>query len=144
MHAELAEKLARLTTQPGVYQHKDEHGKVLYVGKAKNLKARVNSYFHDSRNREGRLKILVSKIWDVEVIVTDTEAEALLLENNLIKSLRPRYNINLRDDKTYPLYLRQERAFPPRLPHSPASKRRLEILWPVYRCAQYARNAGHD
>ena len=65
MHAELAEKLARLTTQPGVYQHKDEQGKVLYVGKAKNLKARVNSYFHDSRNREGRLKILVSKIFQV-------------------------------------------------------------------------------
>ena len=126
MHAELAEKLARLTTQPGVYQHKDEHGKVLYVGKAKNLKARVNSYFHDSRNREGRLKILVSKIWDVEVIVTDTEAEALFLENNLIKSLRPRYNINLRDDKTYPyICVKNEpfpRVFPTRQPRKDGSK----------------------
>lgn len=126
MHSELAEKLARLTTQPGVYQHKDEDGKVLYVGKAKNLKARVNSYFHDSRNREGRLKILVSKIWDVEVIVTDTEAEALLLENNLIKSLRPRYNINLRDDKTYPyICIKNEpfpRVFPTRQPRKDGSK----------------------
>jgi excinuclease ABC subunit C len=126
MHAELAEKLARLTTQPGVYQHKEEHGRVLYVGKAKNLKARVNSYFHDSRNREGRLKILVSKIWDVEVIVTDTEAEALLLENNLIKSLRPRYNINLRDDKTYPyICVKNEpfpRVFPTRQPRKDGSK----------------------
>jgi excinuclease ABC subunit C len=126
MHSELAEKLARLTTRPGVYQHKDEDGKVLYVGKAKNLKARVNSYFHDSRNREGRLKILVSKIWDVEVIVTDTEAEALLLENNLIKSLRPRYNINLRDDKTYPyICVKNEpfpRVFPTRQPRKDGSK----------------------
>ncbi|MDA1027734.1 MAG: excinuclease ABC subunit UvrC [Bacteroidetes bacterium] len=126
MHSELAEKLARLTTQPGVYQHKDEDGKVLYVGKAKNLKARVNSYFHDSRNREGRLKILVSKIWDVEVIVTDTEVEALLLENNLIKSLRPRYNINLRDDKTYPyICIKHEpfpRVFPTRQPRKDGSK----------------------
>ncbi len=126
MHPDLAEKLARLTTRPGVYQHKDEDGKVLYVGKAKNLKARVNSYFHDSRNREGRLKILVSKIWDVEVIVTDTEAEALLLENNLIKSLRPRYNINLRDDKTYPyICVKNEpfpRVFPTRQPRKDGSK----------------------
>lgn len=126
MTPELSEKLARLTTQPGVYQHKDESGKVLYVGKAKNLKARVNSYFHDSRNKEGRLQILVSKIADVEVIVTDTEVEALLLENNLIKSLRPRYNINLRDDKTYPyICIKKEpfpRVFPTRQPRKDGSK----------------------
>ena len=126
MHSDLAEKLARIPTRPGVYQHKDVDGKVLYVGKAKNLKARVNSYFHDSRNREGRLKILVSKIHDVEVIITDTEAEALLLENNLIKSLRPRYNISLRDDKTYPyICVKNEpfpRIFPTRKPIRDGSK----------------------
>jgi len=126
MTPELSDKLARLTTQPGVYQHKDENGKVLYVGKAKNLKARVNSYFHDSRNKEGRLQILVSKIADVEVIVTDTEVEALLLENNLIKSLKPRYNINLRDDKTYPyICIKKEpfpRVFPTRQPRKDGSK----------------------
>lgn len=108
----LEHKLAALPKRPGVYQHKDENGKVLYVGKAKNLRARVNSYFHKGRNLDGRLRILVSKIRDVEVIVTDTEAEALILENNLIKQLRPRYNINLRDDKTYPFICVKKEHFP--------------------------------
>ncbi len=108
----LSKKLSRLPTRPGVYQHKDENGKVLYVGKAKNLRARVNSYFHKSRALDGRLRILVSKIADVEVIVTDTEAEALILENNLIKQLKPRYNINLRDDKTYPYICIKKENFP--------------------------------
>lgn len=112
MHPDLEQTLANLPTKPGVYQHKDVEGNVLYVGKAKNLRARVNSYFHDSRNREGRLRILVSKIHDVEVIVTDTEVEALLLENNLIKDLRPRYNITLRDDKTYPYICIKNEPFP--------------------------------
>lgn len=108
----LSRKLSSLPTRPGVYQHKDNQGRVLYVGKAKNLRARVNSYFHKSRKLDGRLQILVSKIDDVEVIVTDTEAEALILENNLIKQLRPRYNINLRDDKTYPYICIKKEHFP--------------------------------
>ena len=126
MHPDLAEKLARLPTRPGVYQHKDENGKVLYVGKAKNLRSRVNSYFHRSRKLDGRLRIMVAKIYDVEVIVTDTEVEALLLENNLIKSLKPRYNIHLRDDKTYPyICVKKEpfpRVFPTRRPRKDGSK----------------------
>lgn len=126
MHPELAQKLSNLPTRPGVYQHKDEEGNVLYVGKAKNLKNRVSSYFQESRNREGRLRILVSKIHDVEVIVTDTEVEALLLENNLIKDLRPRYNIMLRDDKTYPyICIKNEpfpRVFPTRTVYKDGSK----------------------
>src|SRR5690606_31616887 len=81
----LADKLKHLPTRPGVYQHKDAEGTVLYVGKAKNLRSRVRSYFQEGRPREGRLDALVRKIADVEVIVTDTEAEALILENNLIK-----------------------------------------------------------
>jgi len=112
VNEDLARKLAHLPTRPGVYQHRDEAGIVLYVGKAKNLRSRVNSYFHESRHREGRLRILVSKIRDVDVIVTDTEAEALLLENNLIKDLRPRYNILLRDDKTYPYICIKNEPFP--------------------------------
>ena len=96
---ELKEKIARFPRTPGVYQHKDGNGIVIYVGKAKNLRNRVRSYFQEKRPRDGRLKILVEKIADVEVIMTDTEAEALILENNLIKKLKPRYNINLRDDK---------------------------------------------
>ena len=112
MNPDLSRKLSALPTRPGVYQHKDENGKVLYVGKAKNLRSRVNSYFHKSRNFDGRLKILVSKIADVEIIVTDTEAEALILENTLIKELRPRYNINLRDDKSYPYICIKKEPFP--------------------------------
>ncbi len=95
-----------------MYQHKDEKGKVIYVGKAKNLRNRVRSYFQESRSREGRLGVLISKIRDLEIIVTDTEAEALILENNLIKKLKPRYNVLLRDDKTYPYICIKNEPFP--------------------------------
>ncbi len=108
----LAEKLANLPARPGVYQHKDAGGQVLYVGKAKSLRSRVRSYFQESRPREGRLDIMIRKIADIEIIVTDTEAEALILENNLIKKLKPRYNINLRDDKTYPFICIKNEPFP--------------------------------
>ena len=112
MNPTLEEKLAHLPTSPGVYQHKDAEGKVLYVGKAKNLRHRVRSYFQKSRSHDGRLQALVRKIEDVEVIVTDTEAEALILENNLIKQLKPRYNVNLKDDKTYPYICIRNERFP--------------------------------
>ncbi len=112
MSSLLDDKLANLPTRPGVYQHKDASGKVLYVGKAKNLRSRVRSYFQESRPRDGRIQALVKKIADVEVIVTDTEAEALILENNLIKKLKPRYNVNLRDDKTYPYICIKNERFP--------------------------------
>ncbi len=108
----LADKLAHLPTGPGVYQHKDADGTVLYVGKAKNLRSRVRSYFQESRPKDKRLRILVSKIEDVEIILTDTEAEALILENNLIKRLKPRYNILLKDDKTYPYICIKKERFP--------------------------------
>lgn len=109
---ELAEKLAHLPTRPGVYQHKDENGKVLYVGKAKNLRNRVRSYFQKSRPLDARIQTMVGKVRDIEIIVTDTEAEALILENNLIKTLKPRYNVNLRDDKTYPYICIKNERFP--------------------------------
>ena len=108
----LEEKLGNLPARPGVYQHKDQEGKVLYVGKAKNLRNRVRSYFQDSRPTSGRIAAMVRKVHDVEVIVTDTEAEALILENNLIKKLKPRYNVNLRDDKTYPYICIKNERFP--------------------------------
>ena len=112
MNPELEQKLKHLPTRPGVYQHKDAEGTVLYVGKAKNLRSRVRSYFQESRPRDGRLNALVRRIEDVEVIVTDTEAEALILENNLIKKLKPRYNVNLKDDKTYPYICIKNERFP--------------------------------
>ncbi|MFT5144072.1 MAG: excinuclease ABC subunit C [Thalassolituus oleivorans] len=108
----LREKLANLPKKPGVYQHKDAEGKVLYVGKAKNLRNRVNSYFKAAGHREGRLRALVSKVVDVDIIVTDTEPEALILENNLIKRLKPRYNVNLKDDKSYPYIVVKKEPFP--------------------------------
>ena len=108
----LADKLKHLPTGPGVYQHKDADGKTLYVGKAKNLRSRVRSYFQDGRPREARIQALVKKVRDVEVIVTDTEAEALILENNLIKRIKPRYNVLLKDDKTYPFICVKKERFP--------------------------------
>ncbi|MDR9409813.1 MAG: excinuclease ABC subunit UvrC, partial [Balneolaceae bacterium] len=102
MSITLEEKIAHLPTSPGVYQFKDERGNHLYVGKAKRLRHRVRSYFQDSSNHDGRIRVMVRKIEDVEVIVTDSEAEALILENTLIKRHQPRYNIMYRDDKSYP------------------------------------------
>ena len=112
MNETLEKKLDNLPTEPGVYKHLDDEGAVLYVGKAKNLRNRVRSYFHESRPRDGRIAIMVKKIADVEIIVTDTEVEALILENNLIKELQPRYNVNLRDDKSYPYICIKNERFP--------------------------------
>jgi excinuclease ABC subunit C len=108
----LKDKLDHLPAKPGTYQHKDAAGKTLYVGKAKNLRSRVRSYFQEGRPRDGRLAAMIRKVEDVEIIVTDTEVEALILENNLIKRLKPRYNVNLRDDKSYPYICIKNERFP--------------------------------
>jgi excinuclease ABC subunit C len=101
----------RIPTRPGVYRMLDDQGKVLYVGKAKDLRRRVGSYF--SRALNVRLQAMVAQVTNVEVTVTRTEGEALLLESNLIKTLQPRYNVLLRDDKSYPyIYLSTQDAFP--------------------------------
>ncbi|HEX6185655.1 MAG TPA: GIY-YIG nuclease family protein, partial [Pyrinomonadaceae bacterium] len=98
----LEEKLKNLPTSPGVYLHKDEGGKIIYVGKAKNLRNRVRSYFQSGRGHDRKTRELVKRIFDLEFIVTDTEVEALVLESNLIKQHKPRYNVLLKDDKQYP------------------------------------------
>jgi excinuclease ABC subunit C len=108
----LAEKLENLPAGPGVYQHKDADGKVLYVGKAKNLRNRVRQYFQKSRSPGPRIEQMLTKATDLEVIVTDSEVEAFILEANLIKKLKPRYNVSLKDDKSYPYIVITNEPFP--------------------------------
>ena len=102
--------LKTLPHKPGVYQHLDKDGKIIYVGKAKNLKKRVSQYFH--KVHDGKTRVLVRRIEDIKTIVVDNEFEALLLENNLIKKYQPRYNIMLKDDKTYPWICIKNERFP--------------------------------
>ena len=104
--------LKSLPEKPGVYQYFDADGKILYVGKAKSLKKRVYSYFSKDHYDSGKTRVLVSKIVDIRTIVVDTELDALLLENNLIKKYQPRYNVALKDDKTYPWICIKNERFP--------------------------------
>ncbi len=97
---------------PGVYQFFDEHDKIIYVGKAKSLKKRVLSYFNKDSSLSGKTSVMVRKIVDIRHIVVSTELDALLLENNLIKKYQPRYNINLKDDKTFPWICIKKERFP--------------------------------
>ena len=112
----LTDKLQRIVeampTRPGVYLHKDAGGAIIYVGKAKNLRNRVRSYFQEGRPVNAKTVALMRKIADVEFIVTDTEVEALILENTLIKQHRPKYNILLKDDKSYPFIRVTKEPFP--------------------------------
>ncbi|MGM0481986.1 MAG: excinuclease ABC subunit UvrC [Pseudomonadota bacterium] len=103
--------LRHLTHQPGVYRMYDEAGEVIYVGKAKDLKKRVASYFRDKVDRL-KTQVLVKQIADMDVTVTNTEAEALILENTFIKKYRPRYNVLLRDDKSYPYIILTDHQHP--------------------------------
>ncbi|WP_417610855.1 excinuclease ABC subunit UvrC [Owenweeksia hongkongensis] len=103
--------LRSLPNKPGVYQHLDKNGKILYIGKAKDLRKRVSSYFTKSHGN-ARTHMLVRKIEDIKSIITETEFDALLLENNLIKEYQPKYNVNLKDDKTYPWICIKKERFP--------------------------------
>lgn len=98
----VAELLDDLPVKTGVYIMKDEYDRVIYVGKAVNLRSRVRSYFQDSAEHGERTRLLVDKVRDIEYVVTDTEVEALVLESNLVKEYSPRYNVKLKDDKSYP------------------------------------------
>ena len=104
-------QLKTLPDLPGVYQYFDKDGKILYVGKAKNLKKRVSSYFNKHHDY-GKTRVLVKKITNIKHIVVDTETDALLLENNLIKKYQPRYNVMLKDDKSYPWICVKKERFP--------------------------------
>ena len=104
-------KLKSLPNSPGVYQYFDADGTIIYVGKAKNLKNRVSSYFNKNQEN-GKTRVLVRKIVDIQYIIVDTEFDALLLENSLIKKYQPKYNIQLKDDKTYPWICIKKEPFP--------------------------------
>lgn len=98
----ILQKLTRVSGEPGIYLMKDDTGAVIYVGKARNLKKRLASYFKNSGRMDAKISILVNKISDFETVITRTEKEALILESNLIKRHKPRYNVVLKDDKRYP------------------------------------------
>ena len=111
-HNPIKEQVALLPLSPGVYQFVDRTGAIIYVGKAKSLRKRVSSYFVESKEHSAKVRVLVKQIVEIRHIVVDSEQDALLLENSLIKSLQPRYNILLKDDKTYPWIVVKREDFP--------------------------------
>lgn len=111
-HNPIKEQVALLPLSPGVYQFVDRTGTIIYVGKAKSLRKRVSSYFVESKEHSAKVRVLVKQIVEIRHIVVDSEQDALLLENSLIKSLQPRYNILLKDDKTYPWIVVKREDFP--------------------------------
>ena len=108
----LRKYILNLPNKPGVYKYYDSESKILYVGKAKDLKKRVSSYFTKQQYDNHKTKVLVSKIQKIEFVIVDSEYDALLLENSLIKDFQPRYNINLKDDKSYPFIKITKERFP--------------------------------
>ena len=107
----IRQKITTLPEKPGVYQYFNKEGEIIYIGKAKNLKKRVSSYFTKTIDN-AKTRILVRNIHDLYFIVVDSEQDALLLENSLIKKHLPRYNIQLKDDKTYPWICIKNERFP--------------------------------
>ena len=134
--------LKALTTRPGVYQMYDDAHKLLYVGKARNLKNRVGSYFRASGLTE-KTMALVARIHEIQVTVTSTEVDALLLQHNLIKTHQPPYNILLRDDKSYPyIFLCSEDKYPRLSLHRGAKRRKGQYFGP-YPSAGAVRESLH-
>ncbi|MFM8342466.1 MAG: excinuclease ABC subunit UvrC, partial [Methylomonas sp.] len=122
--------LKTLTQRPGIYRMLNDKGEIIYIGKAKNLKNRVSSYFRN-QNASPKQQAMVAKVAGIEVTVTHTEGEALLLESQLIKRHKPRYNISLRDDKTYPyVFISSFHDFPQITFHRGAKKRKGQYFGP--------------
>ncbi len=137
-------KLSSLPARPGVYLLKDRKGKVIYVGKAKSLRARVRTYFRGGDERF-QIAFLMKKVVDFETLVTESEKEALILENNLIKQYKPRYNIRLKDDKSYVSVRVTVQDEWPRILVDPEDPQgRIALLRPVSLRLQRARDDRHD
>lgn len=135
----LKEKIEKLPGSPGVYLYRDSSGKIVYVGKAKSLRNRVRSYFQEGRPLDPKTDRLVSEVADIECIVTDSEVEALILESTLVKKNQPRYNVNLKDDKSFP-YLKLTVNEPyPRIFITRRIKRDGALYFGPFLPASYAR-----
>ena len=128
---DLHQKIRTLPTSAGVYLYKNAEGQVIYVGKAKNLRSRVRSYFLEGAAENAKTGTLLREAVDLDYIVVDNEKEALALENNLIKQKKPRYNILLRDDKTYPYIKLTMGERYPRVYVTRRLERRFALLRPV-------------
>ena len=109
---EIEEKLKSLPGKPGVYLMKDTRSRIIYVGKTRALRQRIRSYFQKNRHTEPKSVALASRIHDFDYVVTESEADALLLEDHLIKEHRPRYNVMLRDDKSFPFIMLTNETYP--------------------------------
>ena len=134
--APVALQVSTLPQTPGVYQYYDKNGQLLYIGKAKNLKKRVGSYFNKT-HEIARTRILVKQIVDIKHIVVATETDALLLENNLIKKYQPKYNILLKDDKTYPGFVSKKSVSQECFLLADSSKMAVSTLGPTPILKQY-------
>jgi excinuclease ABC subunit C len=133
--------VSALPDKPGSYQYYDEKGTIIYVGKAKNLKNRVSSYFHTEVDRF-KTKILVSKIFDISYTVVNTEEDALLLENSLIKKYNPKYNVLLKDGKTYPSICITNEMFPRIFKTRNINKKWGYLLWTLLTFGEYVCRTG--
>jgi len=136
---ELKERIKILPSLPGVYRFLNADGKIIYIGKAKNLKTRVSQYFHSENSLSAKTKVMVSKIADIKYTVVENEEDALLLENNLIKEFQPRYNVMLKDGKTYPWICVKSEPFPRVFVTRKMSKDRSTYFGP-YSSALHAHN----
>ena len=139
---DIEENLKKLPDKPGVYIHKDRLGNVIYVGKAISLKKRVRQYFRAYRNTDPKVRAMVSYISEFEYITTGTEMEALILECNLIKKYMPRYNVLLRDDKTYPFIKVTTTEEFPRIMKTRKIDRKGDKYWTLYRCGSSGSDGG--
>ena len=143
-HDEIKAQLKNIPRKAGVYQFSDVEGKVIYVGKAKNLKSRISSYFNKITFESAKTKILVRKIADLKYFIVNSEYEALLLENNMIKKYQPRYNILLKDDKTYPFICVKKRTISQGIFDPKYNPRRIRLFWTLRLCknGEYASGAN--